>query len=147
MGSILRPRLLPPVGGDTLWASMHAAYDALSPQTRAFLEPLTALHHVGRFEPVEHPVVRTHPVTGRKSLFVSRVFTKSVVGLSKEESDAILRMLFDHAESVDFQVRWSWQMGDIAFWDNRATMHYAVHDYREARVMERMTLKGDRPIN
>ena len=163
MGSILRAVRLPAVGGDTCFASMYAAYEALSPPLRALVDQLTALHDVTkpmrkaiaaghtnltlremqeRWPPIEHPVVVTHPETGRKGLFVNRNSTTSIVGLSERENDALLPFLLDHARSPEFQCRFHWEPDSIAFWDNRCVQHYAVADYVERRVMHRVTIDG-----
>ena len=159
MGSILYMHTLPPTGGDTLFASMYAAYDALSPAMKAFLEPLTAVHdsnHIYRelFPDVQktyprntHPVVRTHPVTGRKCLFVNKSKTVRINELSKPESKAVLAMLFDHCEDPNFQVRFRWAPHSIAFWDNRCTQHFATWDYfPDTRSGYRVTIGGDKPF-
>jgi taurine dioxygenase len=168
LGSILRAIELPGVGGDTCFASTYAAWEALSPAMRSFLSGLRAVHDVTRMlakvmrdgnapdadlaemqrkhPPVEHPVARTHPVTGRKALFVNSNFISHFVGLSQTESDLLLRMLFEHVRSPDFQCRLRWQPGTLALWDNRCVLHYAVPDYTERRLMHRVTLKGERPV-
>jgi taurine dioxygenase len=165
MGSILQARMLPEIGGDTCFASMSAAYDALSPVMRGFLDGLTATHsleqmvertkHVAgaslrdslaAWPPVSHPVVRVHPESGAKMLNVNANWTQSIDGLSHEESAALLRFLLDHVKSPEFQVRLHWNQGDVAFWDNRAVQHYAVADYTSRRVMQRVTITGDRPM-
>jgi taurine dioxygenase len=169
MGGILAARILPPQGGDTLWASGVAAFETLSPPLQRFLEGLTASHDIGQSFPVQrfaltadarerlelakrqnppvtHPVVRTHPVSGRKGLFVQDGFTTHINELSAHESRAILAMLYAHSTKPEFTVRWKWRLGDVAFWDNRLTLHYATDDYRPARrVMHRATIIGDRP--
>lgn len=169
MGSILRAVDVPAVGGDTLWASMYAAYEALPAATQRMCDELVAVHHYpdsfrkgilrqeggyAKMEqydkdhrPVEHPVVRTHPITGRKALFVNSTFTKYIKGAGRKESDALLRMLWDHiATRPEFQVRFHWEPNSIAFWDNRCTQHYAVADYHPRhRLMQRVTIAGDRP--
>jgi len=146
LGSILHLHTVPPAGGDTLFASMYAAYDALSPRFKAFLEGLTATHsgdHVYRrtnallglddrdkvFPKASHPIVRTHPVTGRKALYVNGGFTTHIDGLPKEESRAILDFLFAHSTQPAFQVRFRWQPQSVAFWDNRCVQHMALWDY------------------
>ncbi|PZU57630.1 MAG: taurine dioxygenase [Sphingobium sp.] len=159
MGSILYMHTLPPEGGDTLFSSMYAAYDALSPAMKAFLDPLTAVHdsnHIYRelFPDVEkkyprntHPVIRTHPVTKRKCLFVSQSKTIRINELAKGESDAVLRFLFDHVKDPNFQVRFRWQPHSVAFWDNRCTQHFAVWDYfPDVRSGYRVTIAGERPF-
>jgi len=168
LGSILRAIELPGVGGDTCFASMYAAWEALSPPMQEFLSGLRAVHDLTRtlgrairdgnapgadlaqmqrdWPPVEHPVARRHPVTGRKALFVNGNFTSHLVGLEPAESDALLRMLCEHVRSPDFQCRFRWAPGSIAFWDNRCAQHYGVPDYGERRLMHRVTLAGDRPV-
>ena len=158
MGSILYMHTVPPAGGDTLWSSMYAAYDALSPAMQAFLEPLTAVHdsnHIYRelFPDVDkvyprntHPVIRTHPVTKRKCLFISKSKTVKINGLAEEEADAVLRFLTEHVKNPNFQVRFRWQPHSVAFWDNRCTQHFATWDYfPETRSGYRVTIAGDRP--
>ncbi len=159
MGSILYIHTTPPVGGDTLFASMYAAYDALSPKMKAYLEGLTAVHdgdHVYRplFPDLDkrypcntHPVVRTHPVTGRKGLFVNASYTTRIVDVSKEESDAVLGYLYAHCANPNFHVRFQWRPHSVAFWDNRCTQHLAVWDYFPAtRSGFRVTVVGDKPF-
>ena len=161
MGSILYIKTCPPKGGDTLFASMYAAYEALSDRLKAYLEGMTAIHDgapvyggrfgqtpkAGGFPRNEHPVVRTHPVTGRKALYVNRNFTTRIVGLRKNESDALLEMLWRHSETPEFQCRFAWRPNSIAFWDNRSAMHHAMWDYfPNRRLGHRVTVKGDRPF-
>ena len=162
MGSILYLTEVPPEGGDTLFASMVAAYDTLSPPIQRLCEGLVAVHdgepvYRGRFgykdargrdfPKAEHPVVRTHPVTGRKALFVNRNFTTGIKGLSKLESDALLEMLYRHCETPEFQCRFRWQKNSVAFWDNRSAQHHAMWDYfPQRRHGYRVTVKGDRPF-
>jgi len=161
MGSILYMHELPPVGGDTLFASMYAAYDALSEPMKRFLEPLTAMHegeHVYRgrygvndtgkvFPKAEHPVVRTHPVSGRKALYVNGGFTTRIVQLKRPESDAVLRFLYRHVETPEFHCRFRWQVNSVAFWDNRCMQHHAMWDYYpQRRHGHRVTIKGDKPF-
>jgi taurine dioxygenase len=139
MGSILYMHTLPTLGGDTVFSSMYAAYDALSPAMKAHLETLTATHDgalaFGRFDPdgkypkAVHPVIRTHPVTGKKVLFVNRGFTSHINDISKEESHALLQYLYQHCENAYFQVRFRWTPHAVAFWDNRCTQHLAIWDY------------------
>jgi taurine dioxygenase len=169
MGSILAARQLPPTGGDTMWASMTAAFDALSTPMQRFLEGLEAVHDFSyaftaqglagsqagreRYEkavaenpPVTHPVVRTHPETGERGLFVNSVFTRRIKGLRREESQALMAFLNAHVQKPEFVVRWRWRPGDVAFWDNRNTQHRAVDDFLpHRRVMTRATVLGDRP--
>ena len=165
MASILQALHLPSIGGDTCFASMGAAYDALSPAMRAFLDGLTAVHSLSimvertrhldnvslrdqaeRWPPVVHPVVRVHPETGRRMLNVNANWTSHIVELQPDESRALLTFLFQHLQSPSFQVRFRWEEGSVAFWDNRAVQHFAVPDYAERRVMQRVTLTGDRPV-
>jgi taurine dioxygenase len=169
LAGILAAKQLPSVGGDTLWSSCLAAYEALSEPMKRLLEGLTAEHSVvksfppGRWgadpafkerydravakhPPVNHPVVRTHPVSGRKALFVNEGFTTRINELSERESEALLAFLFAQAGRPEFIIRWQWQVDDLAFWDNRITQHYAVADYLpERRIMHRATVNGDRP--
>ncbi|MBS0558546.1 MAG: TauD/TfdA family dioxygenase [Proteobacteria bacterium] len=163
LGSILYLHTVPPCGGDTLFASMYAAYDALSPRMKAYLDGLTAFHSgerlyrrtnrllniddTGRvFPSAVHPVVRTHPVTGRKALFVNRTFTYRINELPDDESDGVLSFLYDHAEKPDFQVRFRWEPHSVAFWDNRSAQHLAIWDYfPQVRSGMRVTIKGDAP--
>jgi len=170
MGAILSAQMLPAGGGDTLWASGIAAWEALSAPWQRMLEGLQAEHDflksfpAHRFArtpaervqwekaranhpPLLHPVVRTHPVSGRQGLFVNEGFTTRIVELSASESDAALRQLFAHHAKPEFTVRWRWKLGDVAFWDNRLTQHYATADYLPARrVMHRATIMGDAPF-
>ena len=164
LGTILQIHILPDIGGDTLFANMYAAYDALSDPLKRMLGELTATHgseHVYRgryadrgvddrkklYPHASHPVVRTHPETGRKALYVNRTFTTRINELSDSESDALLNHLYDHCEQPDFQIRFRWQRNDVAFWDNRCTMHHAIWDYwPHERKGRRVTIKGDRPI-
>jgi len=164
MASILQALQLPSVGGDTCFASMPAAYDTLSPAMRCFLDGLHAVHslslmvertrhvanaslrdQVDKWPPVTHPVVRVHPETGRRMLNVNSNWTSHVVELERWESDALLAMLFRHVADPSLQVRFRWEPSSVAFWDNRAVQHFAVPDYVERRVMQRVTLSGDRP--
>ncbi len=164
MGSILRIHTLPETGGDTMFASMYAAYDALSEPMKRFLEPLTAIHdgaphyrsvneRIGRddggrsYPKAEHPIVRTHPQTGRKCLFVNQMFTTRILGIPRAESDAILQMLFAHVQRPEFQCRFRWARNSIAFWDNRCAQHMAIWDYwPQTRSGYRVTVKGNRPV-
>jgi taurine dioxygenase len=170
LGAVLAAKQLPAYGGDTLWASSSAAFEALSKPLQHLLDGLTASHDFTRSFPLErfgntpealeryhevqrkhppvtHPVVRTHPVTGRKGLFVNEGFTTRINELEPAESDALLRFLFAHSIRPEFSIRWRWQENDVAFWDNRITQHYAVDDYRPARrVMHRATILGDTPV-
>jgi taurine dioxygenase len=168
-GSVLYADDVPPAGGDTIWASSCAAFEALSPAFRDFLASLHAVHDFAKnftpdrfrtygkdekvadtyskHKPVLHPVVRTNPKTGRRGLFVNRSFTSHIAGLERKESDAILNYLFTHLETPEFQVRFRWTKGAVAFWDNRFTQHYAVSDYYpQHRRVRRATILGDRPV-
>ncbi|MFC7779130.1 taurine dioxygenase [Pantoea sp. GCM10028869] len=168
--AILASKLLPESGGDTLWSTGIAAYEALSEPFKTLLNGLQAEHDfkksfqeykyrkteeehhrwqqaVAKNPPVQHPVIRTHPVSGRKALFVNEGFTTRLLGLSEKESDALLNFLFWHSAKPEFQVRWRWQENDVAIWDNRVTQHYANADYYPARrVMHRATVLGDKPF-
>ena len=163
LGSILRAVEVPPVGGDTLFADMAAAFRGLSPAMQAFCRSLTAVHDIARVfagrlgKPVEelhqqyppqvHPLVRTHPETGEQALYVNTAFTSHVEGLSAKESDHLLAHLYAQAAIPEYQCRFRWEPGSIAFWDNRAAQHYAASDYFPAvRRMERVTIAGDRPF-
>lgn len=169
LAGILACKRLPTVGGDTLWSSCSAGYESLSEPMRRFLDGLTAQHWVAksfpaerwgsdpaskeRYEravakhpPVNHPVVRTHPVSGRKGLFVNEGFTTHINELTPHESEAVLTFLFAHVARPELTVRWSWKIDDVAFWDNRVTQHYAIADYLpERRTMHRATVNGDKP--
>ena len=156
----LRAIEIPPVGGDTCWASMYAAYDALSEPVRNMLDPLNAVHSSFKVIPLMagadyghlaedmrnvHPVIRVHPETGRKALFVDELWTEYVVELQPDESAHLLAFLFEHIKKPDFSIRWHWKPNDIALWDNRSFQHYAVPDYHEKRVLQKAILAGDRP--
>lgn len=151
-----------PLGGDALFANIYRAFETLSPAMQWMLEGITAIHdgeHVyrGRYNDdgddltwayprAEHPVVRTHPVSGRRALFVNRTFTTRLVELEQLESDASLELLFDHAEQPEFQCRFQWQPGSVAFWDNRFAIHHAMWDYYPNRWRGfRVTIKGEVP--
>lgn len=166
MGSILHAIETPPFGGDTVFCSMGAAYDALSDRFKELLSGLWAWHssrHVfghqqdssdasktGRIgnadqatQDARHPVVIRHPLSGRSGLFVNPQFTTGIEGLSKAESDAILEMLYTHCQRPEFQCRVRWQEGDVTMWDNRATWHKAINDYHgHRRYMHRITVEG-----
>ena len=170
-GSILRAVALPPHGGDTSWADLELAYASLSPPVQRLAEQLTAVHDGSRefgdylakrrqgegsqwegetyrsLDPVEHPVVRVHPETGRRSLFVNPGFTSHIVGVSDVESRHLLDLFYAHITRPEHIVRHRWSLGDVVMWDNRATAHYANRDYGDARrVMHRITLSGDAPV-
>lgn len=164
--SILVAREVPETGGDTLWASMYAAYDALPAEMKAQIENLRAIHDMGdfknafidgdnsvtrlmeatqRFGCAIHPLVQTHPVTGRKYLYVNDSFTSHVIGLTARASRRLLTYLLDHINRAEYQVRFRWRRGSVAMWDNRCTQHYAVADYLPAyRCMNRITVVKDR---
>ncbi|WP_165496893.1 TauD/TfdA family dioxygenase [Phytopseudomonas dryadis] len=166
---VLHAETIPEVGGDTLWVDTEAAYQALSEPLRALLDGMQAIHSVfpaldcaskleqgGLFDslrrlppPTRHPVVRRHPLSGRPSLFVNRAFTAHLVGLSSRESQAVLGLLFEHLENPAFQLRWRWQAGCVAIWDNRSTQHLAVSDYFPAirRVRRAAVLEERRPVS
>jgi taurine dioxygenase len=166
--SILRCQIMPPRGGDTLWADMCAAYDGLSEPVRRFIDPLRAWHDFKNFRALYtksdedqaklrrmealypnplHPVVRRHPVTGLKAIYVNPQFTLRIDGLAPDESDAILKLLYDQVHVPEYQFRLRWKPGTITFWDNRSTQHYAANDYYpERRRMERVAVMGDEPV-
>lgn len=166
MGTILVAQQLPSRGGDTLWADLVGAYETLSEPIRQLLDGLVAVHdasatftrfrdddptgeqnrRLASLRAVRHPVVRVHPETGERGLFVNDTFTREIEGLLAAESDALLQMLHRHSVQPERVVRWRWQPGDVAFWDNRSTQHYATADYTERRVMHRVTIAGDRPV-
>ncbi|MGZ4676892.1 MAG: TauD/TfdA dioxygenase family protein [Acidimicrobiia bacterium] len=163
LGSILRAVELPPIGGDTLWADMGAAYDLLDDATKEQVDGLRAQHDFTRafgagrspderarmreqHPTVEHPVVRTHPETGRRTLYVNAGFTSGIVGMDAAEAFPLLDRLQRQATIPDVQCRFRWEPGSVAFWDNRATQHIVSNDFLPARrVMERVTVVGDRP--
>ena len=163
-GAVLRAIEVPPVGGDTLWVDAAAAYDGLPDDVKARIDGLIAVHdwrHTfglamapelveqlsDAFPVVEHPVVRVHPETGRRTLFVNAIFTRGIVGLDEDESDALLARLCTEFRRPEYQCRFRWTPGAVAFWDNRATLHYASSDYHpQPRVMDRISIAGDRPV-
>jgi taurine dioxygenase len=165
MASILRAVKVPELGGDTCFASMYAAYDALSPRMQGFLDGLTAVHSTeiitrgiagldrvyrrdaeSHRPPVVHPVIRIHPETGRKLIYVTGNFTTRIVELDESESNAVLGYLFEHTKSPELQCRFRWRPNSVAFWDNRSAQHCAIPDYQERRVMYRTMIAGDRPF-
>ncbi len=166
MGAILVARELPPQGGDTLFANMAMAYDALSDGMKAMLEGLTAVNSSAKADVAksredrqmdmdavpdplvaEHPVIRTHPETGEKTLYVNIGHTIAIKGLADEESRPLLDYLFAHQRRDEFSCRFRWRPGSVAFWDNRSTQHYPINDYQGfKRVMHRVTLAGDVPV-
>ena len=156
MGSILHIHTLPPVGGDTIWASMYAAYEALSDRMKTYLEGLTATHDgriaFGRFDPNGkypvnvHRVIVRHPETKRPVLYVNRGFTSHINELPASEGADLLQVLYKHLEKPDFQVRFRWRKDSIAFWDNRCTQHLAIWDYYpQVRSGFRVQIKGADP--
>jgi taurine dioxygenase len=158
LGAMLQAQIVPQAGGDTCFASMHAAYEGLSKQMQGFLEGLEAFHAMEQmmkrlagknlqarwdltaWPPFRHPVIATHPRTGRKLLNVNYNWTTHIDGIPPDESAAILKFLYEHVKRPEFQVRLRWAPGDMAFWDNRATQHYAVPDYAERRLMQRVSI-------
>ena len=167
MGTVLYAKELPPVGGDTLFANQYQAYEALSAPLRDFLDGLTAINSAakgsaaatrsdrvsdagtGRQEVLEaeHPVVRTHPETGRKALYVNTGHTIRFGGMTEAESTPILEFLYQHQIKPEFCCRFVWSPGAMAFWDNRCAQHYPINDYHgHTRLLHRITLKGDKPV-
>lgn len=165
--SMLRAVQLPPLGGDTCFANMYDAYEALSPAFRDMLDGLDAVQDITapmrmardkevlqdsiedmrrRHPPVRHPVVRTHPETKRKALYVTGNSTAGIPGLTPRESEIVLAYLLDHVQSPRFQCRFRWEPHSIALWDNRCSLHFGVPDYHERRVMHRLCVDGDRPF-
>jgi taurine dioxygenase len=163
LGSVLRAREVPVVGGDTLFSDMVAAYEGLDDDVKERIDGRQAVHDFTQsfglllppeelarkreeFPAVTHPVVRTHPETGRKGLYVNAIFTSHVVGMEPGESRDLLEHLCGQASTPEYQCRFHWEPDSIAFWDNRAVQHYAASDYwPQRRVMERVTIVGDRP--
>lgn len=147
--SILHMVKCPSAGGDTMWSSMYAAYEALSPPIQELCDGLSALHDAHPHDRSEktaiHPVVRVHPETGRKSLFVNEHFTRRIVEMSSEESDTLLPFLTNWVQKPQFTVRYHWSAGTIGMWDNRCTQHYVLNDFNEERVIQRVTVMGDTP--
>jgi taurine dioxygenase len=166
LGSVLKCVVAPEFGGDTMWASMYAAHEGLSDKMQHLLSDLVAIHDTsrtfsradykverigGQLPPkllsAEHPIVRTHPETGRKGLFVNSIFTASIKDMKPAESGALLSFLYRHIETPDFSCRFRWQPNSIAMWDNRCTQHRVCGDNKSAsRRMERITIDGDRPF-
>ena len=171
MGALLSARVIPPTGGDTLWASCISAYDALDEEYKSLIQNLTAENDLAaaftdeRYgdspdsrkqlelarknnPPFRHPVVRTHPVSGKRGIFVNQSFTTRIVELAPEKSAEVLKFLTTHVSRPEFVVRWKWKQYDLAFWDNRLTQHFACADYLpHRRVMHRATILGDKPFN
>jgi len=158
----LRALELPPSGGgDTCWGSMYTAYETLSEPVREMIDGLYAEHSgyktlpllgLGYGEGLQkdmrnvHPVVRVHPETGRKALFVNELWTEKIVGVSSHESQSILEMLWKHSQRQEFTMRWKWRANDLVFWDNMAFQHYAVNDYEGSRVLQKGYVKGEKPV-
>lgn len=157
VASLLLARELPPYGGDTIFANQYMAYDSLSDGMKAMLDGLRAVNDGKLFGPLVnldpaklptsvHPVVRTHPETGKKALYVNSIFTRHFENMTVEESRPLLEWLYAHCSQPNFTFRHRWSKGDMLQWDNRCTQHYAVADYgRNRRVMHRATVLGDRP--
>ncbi|MEZ4331448.1 MAG: TauD/TfdA family dioxygenase [Myxococcota bacterium] len=147
--AILQMKQCPAFGGDTMWANMYKAFAALSPPLQALCEGLTALHDASSHGHPErkaiHPVVRVHPESGRKSLFVNHHFTRRIVELSQDESDMLLGHLRHWVASPRFTVRYRWSPGTVAMWDNRCTQHHVLDDFEGERVIQRVTVMGDQP--
>lgn len=148
MGALLALTHLPDRGGDTMWLNMYRAWDTLEPALQQVCETHRAVHGqppiTGR---ATHPMVRTHPVSGRKALYVNRGWTRDIEGFSRKNGRALLQVLFEHAEQPENMMRWNWSEGDAVLWDNRCTMHYAIADYGESRRGgHRVILKGDMPV-
>ncbi len=164
LGTMLQLHILPECGGDTMFANMYMAYEALSNPMQKFLSDLKASHesqhfYSGRYKTESndetkteypsaiHPVIRTHPETGKKAIFVNKFFTTRILGLEPQESKFILDFLFSHIEKTEFQIRYRWNKNDMAFWDNRCTIHKAIWDYfPHERKGRRVTIKGDIPF-
>ncbi len=168
MGTMLRALIVPEVGGDTMFTSMSAAFEGLSDRMQHFISGLEAVHdfkpfrqlfsgdaegrrslrdYEERYPPSIHPVVRLHPESGKKVLFVNPQFTVAIKGMEEGESRSLLDQLFRQAVVPEYQIRHHWQPNTLVFWDNRAVQHYAIHDYYpQRRLMERVTIKGDRPV-
>jgi taurine dioxygenase len=147
--SILHMVRCPPVGGDTMWSSLYAAFEELSEPLRDLCEGLTALHDAlphGRPEQMAiHPVVRVHPETGRKALYVNEHFTRRIVEMNATESDVLLGYLTKWVQNPRFTVRYRWAEGCVAIWDNRCTQHFVLNDFEGERVIQRVTIMGDKP--
>jgi len=145
--SVLHMVKCPEIGGDTMWSSLSAAYDALSEPLKDLCDGLTALHDArphGKPEKTAiHPVVRTHPETGKKILYVNEHFTRRIVEMSMDESDMLLSHLTKWVTRPEFTVRYNWTEGTIAMWDNRSTQHYVVNDFKDERIIQRVTIMGD----
>jgi taurine dioxygenase len=147
--SVLQMKQCPPVGGDTMWASLYAAYAELSAPMRDLCDGLSALHdalpHNHPEQMTVHPVVRVHPETGRKALYVNEHFTRRLVELNAGESATLLAYLTRWVTNPRFTVRYRWTEGTVAVWDNRCTQHFVLNDFEGQRVIQRVTVMGDRP--
>ena len=165
--TLLQGQIIPAHGGDTLWASASAAYDGLSDKMRGFLDGLVAVHDfrqgfreslaepggaerladaIAANPPVEHPLIRTHPESGRKSIYVNALFTSHIKDLKPRESEQLLSFLYRHIVTEEYTVRLNWQPGTVAIWDNRSTQHKPINDFLpQHRLMHRVTITGDRP--
>ena len=164
LGSILRGREIPAVGGDTLFADMYAAYEGLPEAIREKIDDAHAIHsfvqnfgramteeqrakYLEQYPEARHPVVRTHPETGRRGLYVNAAFTTAIEGFEPEESASLLKRLYRQASVPEYQCRFRWRKNSVAFWDNRAVQHYAAFDYHpNVRRVERVTVVGDKPF-
>lgn len=142
MGAVLCMRQNPAVGGDTMFTNTYAAYEALSGGMKKLLDKRRARHDITSDMGTEHPVVISHPVTGKPALFVNRIFTRGIVNLPAEEGDAILPFLLNHLTRPEFTYRHQWSEGDVLVWDNWSTQHYALFDFDERRVVHRVALVG-----
>ena len=147
--SVLQLKKCPPTGGDTMWASLYAAYDGLSQPMKELCDGLTALHdalpHNHPEQMTIHPVVRLHPQTGRKALYVNEHFTRRIVELNATESETLLRYLTGWVSQPRYTVRYRWSEGTVAIWDNRCTQHFVLNDFEGERIIHRVTIMGDRP--
>ena len=156
--ALLSPDELPAQGGDTMWADMVRAYEALSPCLRALVDGLEALHSTelpakrsgepevyGKGSEWVHPVVLTDPASGRRMLYVNAHYTQRIIGLSEAESASLLQMLYNHTNTPEFHVRWQWQLNDVVIWEERLTQHRAVADFAGPRVLRRAAIRGERP--
>ncbi len=164
LGSILRAYEVPDVGGDTLWSDMESVFEGLPDDIKERIVGQSAVHDFvntfglglsaeerarkqAEFPPALHPIVRTHPVSKRRCLYVNRIFTSHIEGMDRDESDDLLDLLYREVEVAEYQVRFKWAVNSVAFWDNRSTQHLAISDYwPRKRVMERLTIIGDRPF-
>jgi len=168
LGSVLRSKICPPKGGDTMWASMTAAYQGLSKNMQEFLSTLEAEHDfsygfkeslaepggkerlaqaVKDNPPVKHPVIRIHPENNQKVIFVNALFTTKIIGLPEKESSAILKFLYDHVITPEYTCRFKWEPNSIAIWDNRSTQHKPINDYYPShRLLQRVAIDGDKPF-